>query len=183
MGKWLLDNIIFVTFPRSGLNYFAEYFEQATNFYLPRSHFYKRDENREVFSIVRSPIDTIVSGVSQHINSKPDDSIERVAKDTAKEYFMFYNYVINQKVRNIISYNDFIKDPANTIKNFSNCLDLENVSIDYTNILKPHHDYVPSSKNLEVYSDVLMYVKTLDLSIHQIEYQKSLSKNILFNKR
>ena len=47
----VLKNIIFITYPRSGINYFAERFEQKTNLYLPRSHFYEK-VNKEIDKIL-----------------------------------------------------------------------------------------------------------------------------------
>jgi hypothetical protein len=173
-----VNRIVFITYPRSGVNYFAEYFMQMAKFPFPRFHNYKWvEEGQETFTIVRNPIDTITSNVTMSIAPNPNYDLKNIADCDAQEYLDFYTNIVNKKIDNIISYDEFLKNPKTVMINFLNYTKIDYENIEYKNTLKNRGGYLVSSKNSELYESVLKYTSTLDLSKHQEQYQIALKKS------
>ena len=178
MYEYNLSNVYFVTYPRSGLNYFAEYFEQSTGHRLPRSHSYDDDFKGETFTIVRDPLETIVSHSSMFLSFNEDRDVPGITDYVANAYYKFYNNIINKKINNVISYKSFIENPKDIQEKFIKHLGMQYFDVKYTNYLKPHDDYIVTSKETKQYEEVLKYAKTLDLSAQYTEYAIALEKDL-----
>lgn len=173
-----VNRIVFITFPRSGVNYFAEYFMQMTKFPFPRFHDFKWVEpGQETFTIVRNPLDTITSNVTMNLASNPDAPIEDVANEDTQRYLDFYTNIVNKKIDNIISYDEFLKNPKTIMINFLNQVGIKYEDVEYKNTLKDRGGYLVSSKNSDAYNKVLEYTSTLDLSKQEDQYQIAFAKS------
>jgi hypothetical protein len=174
----ILKNIIFITYPRSGINYFAERFEQKTNLYLPRSHFYEKVNKEETFTIVRNPLDTVAS-LSAMIKKFNDVlSLDEVVDFILEDYYLFYRDIVNKKINQIISYDNFIADPKTVIRNFLDHIRLDYDKIIYKDLLADHDDYVVRSKSLRHYDDIVKIINQRDLLKQEKEYQFSLKRKV-----
>lgn len=169
-----------VTFPRSGVNYFAEYFCQLTGLYLPRSHDPLDAVDKHMFSIVRNPIDTIASSSAMLLTTNNNLNFENSIKNISNYYYTFYNQIINQRSNMLVGYDNFIANPSNTVVNFIEYLGLDYKIAEYKNELKNHDDYIVTSKKTKIYNEVLEYTKKLDLSNHLKEYNIALARVAFF---
>lgn len=172
-----VNKIVFITYPRSGVNYFAEYFMQMAKFPFPRFHNYKFvEEGQETFTIVRNPLDTITSNVTMSMARNPGSDLKAIADADAKEYLDFYTNIINKKIDNIISYDDYLKNPKTIMINFLNYTKIEYKDVEYRNTLKDRGGYLVSSKTSNIYNSVLDYTITLNLLKHKEQYEMALAK-------
>jgi hypothetical protein len=167
-----------VTFPRSGVNYFADFFYQLTGQDLPRSHEPMDSMGKQMFSIVRNPVDTIASATAMYLTSYSHLTTEQVAESFSKQYYAFYSQILNNGPNLIIDYEKFIENPSKVLLNFIQFLGIRYRVVEYKNELKNHDDYIVSSKTSSIYSDILNYTKTLDLSNHTKEYELALARSV-----
>jgi len=170
-----IDKVFFFTFPRSGINYFAEYFEQVTGTYLKRSHTYIENKNLETFSIVRDPVDCIASSASMLLNFDSNADIKITVDKIAENYYNCYKEIINKKINNLISYSDFVNSPKKIIKNFVEHFNLEYKEIEYVQKLKNHDNYLVSSIQTEQHHNVLNYLNTCNLNKNYEQYNIALA--------
>ena len=171
---------MFVTFPRSGINYFSDYFEQMTSMMLLRSHKYKKIPNFVYFSIARDPIETITSEAAMILSSNNFD-IDEVIADSCKKYLDFYRDVMNKQIDYIFKYEDLVLKTDKVLMFFLEYTKTEYKKIEYTSSLqdgKQSNEYLVSSKKSNIYNEVLQKVKLLNLSEQYREYEVSVNKSI-----
>jgi len=178
MSKSKLTDICMVTFPRSGVNYFAEFFYQLTGLYLPRSHEPMSAMGKQMISIVRNPVDTIASATAMYLTTNSHLTTEQVAESFSRQYYTFYNKILNSGPNVVIDYEKFIERPMDVLISFIKYLDIEYDVVEYNDQLENHDDYVVSSKSSIIYEDTLNYIKTLDLTLHTKEYELALARTV-----
>ena len=169
---------VLLTFPRSGSNYFINYLYQSSSKLIPSFHEYhqfksflntedKKNNTYDLCTIVRNPLDTIVSDSLLIENFKKDLTKEiliDVVNETAEKYILFYKNNI-LKMKYIIDYNDLIENARLTVKTFGKFFEIKTKEIDYIDNLfdNPKAGYLVSSKKSKYYEDVLDITKNTNL--------------------
>jgi hypothetical protein len=153
---WAPPAVCLITYPRSGSNYFAEYFNQLTGTHIPRSHDVEYSRGRKIITIVRNPIDCMASRVAmicQTENITNFSDLPDVLGKDIEDYSGFYNKIILE-ADIFIDYGKFIK---NTKEVMSTTLDKLNISYkmtDYIQTLDKVKGYLISSKDTELYNSI-----------------------------
>jgi hypothetical protein len=173
-------NLFFVTHPRSGLNYFAEYFFQVTGYNLARSHNLEDYKKGVLVTIVRNPVDTLASHVSMMCktsNFKNLSVISKLAEESAKNYEDFYKNVI-PKTNIIISYESFIENPKEIMSDFLNKLKIKHTMCEYNQTLRDRDgEYLVSSSKTELYDILKMHYHQYNLKNHFDLFGDALSRH------
>ena len=185
---------VLLTFPRSGSNYFTNYFYQSSSKLIPSFHEYHQFEsflnienkNNKIYdlcTIVRNPLDTIVSNSLLIENFKKDltkEILTDVVHETTEKYRLFYKNNI-LKMKYIIDYNDLVENPRLTIKTFGKFFKIKTKEIDYIDNLfdNPKAGYLVSSKNSKHYDEVLNISKNINLKECLSLYNLALNNKVL----
>lgn len=185
---------VLLTFPRSGLNYFTNYFYQSSSKLILNFHEYhqfksflniqdKSNDTYDLCTIIRNPLDTIVSSSLFIENFKKDlteEILTDVVNETAERYSLFYKNNI-LKMKYIIDYNDLIENTKLTIKTFGDIFEIKTKEIDYVDNLfdSPKAGYLVSSKNTKHYDKVFSIAKNINLQECLSLYNLALKNKIL----
>jgi hypothetical protein len=190
------NNLILLTFPRSGMNYFVNYFYQSCSTLLLNFHEYYQIENFlknknkkikdfDIFTIVRNPIDTIVSASTMLANLRNDiekDLLKDIIEETKNSYIMFYKNNI-PVLKYIVDYNFFIQNPEKTIQYFADIVSIKAKEITYVDNLVENMSagYLVSSKGKQHYNDILEIIDSVDLQECLDLYNLALSKKTIID--
>jgi hypothetical protein len=185
---------VLLTFPRSGVNYFVNYFYQSSSKLISSFHEYhqfesfvnaknKNNKDYDLCTIIRNPLDTIVSSSLLAENFKKDlkkEILIDIVNETAERYNLFYkNNIV--KMKYIINYDDFIENPKLTIKTFGNFFGIKTKEVEYVDNLfdSPKAGYLVSSKNTKHYNEVLNISKNTNLKECTYLYNLALNNKVL----
>ena len=172
-------NIFLTTFPRSGSWFFARSLYEKTGFPINKFH-WKIISELTTISIVRDPIETIISKVAMETEAKRYELTKENAQNVINEYVDYYKY-IEKNISIIIDYRDLIFNLEETILKVSSLLGLkllENpISLDKS-VDHPEIGHWVSSKNLSGYDKISSMTKDLDFKDAYKIYTKLLNKSI-----
>ena len=172
---------MFVTFPRSGINYFSDYFEQMTSMMLLRTHDYKKIPNFVYFSIARDPVETITSDVAMIMEHNNFD-IDEIISDSSDKYLKFYKDVMNERIDYIFKYEDLVLKTSKVLMFFIEYTKTEYKNIEYKSSLKDgkqSKEYLVSSKKSDMYNKILQKVRLLNLEDHYREYEIAINNSVV----
>lgn len=171
--------LFFVTHPRSGLNYFAEYFLQVTGYNLARSHSIDDYKLGTLVTIVRNPVDTLASHVSMMCatsNFKNLSNIAELANASSDNYEDFYKDVV-PKADIVISYDRFIKSPEDTLSVFLDRLNIPYTMKQYEQTLSDRAgEYMVSSSKDPLYEIIKLHYSQYNLRNHFDLYTQALDR-------
>lgn len=185
--------VLLRTYPRSGCNYFFNIFRQRTGYSMPRTHsskdnclkfwylFEKSKGDQDIFSIIRNPLDTIVSsyvmGIS-HIYKDDNFNEEEIGIEHGLNMFMkmYCYWYDNLDVENtiIMDYKTLIQSPEKIIKFVADYLGLVIQNNQYVDTLhdtelniesQTTSNYLVSSKSrAKLYNAVYKKASSMDMS-------------------
>lgn len=174
---WAPPAVCLITYPRSGSNFFAEYFNQLTGTHIPRSHDIDYARGRKIITIVRNPLECMTSRVAmicQTENITNFSDLPNVLGKDIEDYSEFYSRIILE-ADIFIDYERFI---GNTKEVMSTTLDKLNISYqmaDYIQTLDKVKGYLISSKDTSLYNSIKdHYEKQDNKSLFEL-YSKALS--------
>lgn len=175
--NWAPPAVCLITYPRSGSNYFAEYFKQLTDMHIPKSHDIEYARGRKIITIVRNPIECMASRTAmiyetENINSFIE--LSDILGGDIEDYLEFYKKII-LKADIFIDYEKFIANPKETMSNVLNKLDISYNMVDYTQTLGKNSGYIISSKNTFLYDSIRDHYEQQDNSLLFDLYNKALS--------
>jgi hypothetical protein len=189
-------DLILLTFPRSGMNYFINYFYQSSSKLITNFHEYYQVESflninnktindYNLCTIIRNPLDTIVSStilVEHFRKDLEQEMIKKIINEIKNNYILFYKNNI-LKIKYVIDYEDLVKDPSLTIKTFGDIVGIPTKQIKYFDNLvdMPNAGYLVSSKFSKNYSAILEIAKNIDLQECFNLYYLALNNKILIN--
>lgn len=153
---WAPPAVCLITYPRSGSNYFAEYFNQLTGIHIPRSHNVDYARGRKIITIVRNPIDCMTSRVAmicQTENITNFYDLPDVLGKDIEDYVDFYNKIILE-AEIFIDYEKFIKNTKEVMSVTLDKLNIPYQMTDYTQTLDKIKGYLISSKNTFLYNSI-----------------------------
>ena len=156
-----IEDIKLITYPRSGQNLFRMLLRQQ-GYRIAASHNTEDFLNKkQVVSIIRNPVDSVASAfamVSFYKKEIEYGLVELMLKNYEKTYsWLLSNYA------HVILYEDLIERPKEVVEAFLNRFSLNKKDIVYDlNLSKddPKEKYLVSSKNLDIYNEILEYTKT-----------------------
>jgi hypothetical protein len=172
-------NIFLTTFPRSGSWLFAKSLYQKTGFPINKFH-WKVVSDLTTISIVRDPIETILSKVAMETEDKKYELTKENAQNIINEYVNFYKY-IEKNISIIIDYRDLVFNLDETILKISKLMGLKPLKdpIPVDEIIDhPEIGHWVSSKSLGNYDKISNMVKDLDFTGAYKIYIKLLDKCI-----
>jgi hypothetical protein len=176
--EWSYPNIFLATYPRSGSNYFAQYFNQLTGEIIAKAHDLTHYKRGDIVTIVRSPIECMASRsamICHTSNFKNLSSISQVADESFNEYINFYENIA-PKASILIDYNLFVSKPQEEMSKFLNKLNIPHKTEEYNQVLKDReNEYIVSSKETDMYSMMVEHYKQTDTSYLFDLYTKALS--------
>lgn len=166
-----MTKIYFDAFPRSGNHFFMiNFYKNFSNSELIWGmHNIEFLQKKEMITIVRNPIDSIISYYIMEKNKKFDQIIYENRK-------WLITTLENKKHIYVINFNNFIKNTENEIEKIKNKYPLEhkknNIKIPYINDIKNvEGGFLPNKKRNKIKNDI---VKKL---------QKNYKKNIVENTK
>jgi hypothetical protein len=175
--KWAPPAVCLITYPRSGSNYFAEYFNQLTGTHIPKSHDIDYARGRKIITIVRNPIECMTSRTAMICETENIENFLDLPKILGKDiedYSEFYTKIITQ-ASIFIDYKKFIKNPKETMSGVLDRLNIAYDMIDYTQTLGKKSGYIISSKNTFLYDSIRDHYEQQDNSLLFDLYSKALS--------
>jgi hypothetical protein len=175
-----------LTFPRSGSHYFDELIYKELGIHIEKSHSVTElfDENnqkkRKIITIVRDPIDVIVSyRASELRNFMADAGTQKRRTDQVMSEYVLLNNFLYEYADYIIDFNDLISHPEAVTKKIISLLEIKEE--DYKNFNRFQYlyadSYIPSSKNLLSYNKNIL--DGFDTSLCYFYYNKILEKKIV----
>jgi hypothetical protein len=175
--SWAPPAVCLITYPRSGSNYFAEYFNQLTGTHIPRSHDIDYSRGRKIITIVRNPIDCMTSRVAMICKTENItnffDLPDVLGKDI-EDYSEFYKKIILE-ADIFIDYERFIESPKEVMSKTLDKLNISYQMTDYTQTLDKVKGYLISSKETFLYDSIKdHYQKQDNKSLFEL-YEKALS--------
>lgn len=175
---WAPPAVCLITYPRSGSNYFAEYFKQLTGIYIAKSHDVDYARGRKIITIVRNPIDCIASRAAMFYETANVEEFVDLSKVLDKldieDYSKFYTRIISE-ADIFIDYESFIKSPKETMSNVLDKLDIPYEMINYTQTLSNKNGYMISSKETFLYDSIKNHYEQQDNQSLFDLYNKALS--------
>jgi hypothetical protein len=175
--NWAPPAVCLITYPRSGSNYFAEYFNQVTGTHIPKSHDIGYARGRKIITIVRNPIDCMTSRtamICETENIKNFLDLPNVLGKDIEDYSDFYTKIITE-ANIFIDYEKFIENPKETMSNVLNRLNISYNMTDYTQTLGKNSGYIVSSKETLLYNSIKDHYEKQDNSSLLSLYNKALS--------
>lgn len=154
--SWAPPAVCLITYPRSGSNYFAEYFNQLTGTHIPRSHDIDYSRGRKIITIVRNPIDCMTSRVAmicktENITNFVD--LPNILGKDIEDYSEFYKRIILE-ADIFIDYERFIESPKEVMSITLDKLNISYKMTDYIQTLDKVKGYLISSKNTSLYDSI-----------------------------
>ncbi len=175
--NWAPPAVCLITYPRSGSNYFAEYFKQVTGMYIPKSHDVEYARGRRVITIVRNPIDCMASRTAmiyetENINSFVE--LSDILGGDIEDYSEFYKKIIPE-ADIFIDYEKFIANPKEIMSNVLDKLGIPYKMTDYIQTLGTKGGYLISSKETFLYDSIKDHYRQQDNSSLFDLYNRALS--------
>jgi hypothetical protein len=174
---WAPPAVCLITYPRSGSNYFAEYFKQLTGTYIPKSHDIEYARGRKIITIVRNPIECMASRTAMIYETESINSFTELSDilgGDIEDYSEFYKKIVSE-ADIFIDYEKFITNPKETMSNVLNKLNIPYSMVDYTQTLGEKSGYIVSSKNTFLYDSIKDHYEQQDNSLLFDLYNKALS--------
>ena len=175
--SWAPPAVCLITYPRSGSNYFAEYFKQITGTYIPKSHDIGYARGRKIITIVRNPIDCMASRAAmiyETENIKNFVDLSDILDVDIEDYSEFYTRIITE-ADILIDYELLIKSPKETMSKVLDKLDIPYQMSDYTQTLTNKNGYIVSSKQNFLYDAIRSHYEKQDNQSLFDLYNKALS--------
>ena len=188
---------ILLTFPRSGSNYFTNYFYQSSSKLILKFHEYQDIEyfldinndvieNFNIVTIARNPADTIKSSVTMSANIKKNltkEDIKEMIDETKDKYKLFYENNVS-RINYVIDYETLLSNPKKVIEDFGYLFKIKTNKIKYTDNLIDNEPsgYIVSSKNKKHYDYVENIVSISDLDECLKLYKSVLSSKVMIGK-
>ena len=168
-----------ITYPRSGQNLFRMLLGQQ-GYFIPASHEITHFlDKKQTITIIRNPVESVASDMAM-LDFYKKESGYGIVPRMLKKYEETYTWLL-ENATYIVSYEDLINDPKDTVEKFLDHFSLKRSSVDYQlNLSKDDakEGYLVSSKNLSSYPKALEYTKTAPF----IEDAKEIYQKLLFSK-
>ena len=175
-----------VTFPRSGSHYFDEIIYKEIGIHIEKSHsivelFDKNNQKkRKIITIVRNPIDTIVSYRASQIRDFDSKSSDHKGTINAvmSEYILLNNFLY-EYADYVIDFNDLVTYPDSVAKRIISLLEINEKDYNLFDRGKYEYskEYLPTSKVLPSYNENLL--DNFDIGLCNFYYNKILEKKII----
>lgn len=175
--NWAPPAVCLITYPRSGSNYFAEYFNQLTGVHISKSHDVDYARGRKIITIVRNPIDCMTSRTAMICETEKIKNfldLPKVLGKDIEDYEDFYTRIISE-ASIFIDYEKFIVSPKETMLKVLDKLDISYNITDYTQTLGERVGYIISSKETGMYNSIKDYYEKQDNQTLFDLYNKALS--------
>lgn len=175
--NWAPPAVCLITYPRSGSNYFTEYFNQLTGMHISKSHDIDYARGRKIITIVRNPVDCMTSRtamICETENIKNFLDLPEVLGKNIEDYLSFYKRVILE-ANIFIDYEKFIKKPEEIMSNVLEQLNIPYKMTDYTQTLDKKNGYLISSKDTSLYDLIISHYQKQDNKPLIDLYNKALS--------
>jgi hypothetical protein len=181
-----MKELVLTTYFRSGSNFVTHYITETTDIKIIKTH-RKIFNNKNIFTIVRDPLDSISSMITME-NSNGYDILNDKDRynDRIKEYENFYIYLL-ENINFIVNFNSI----ENKIEEISNLL-CETFGGNKTNKINENNKFewfkktakfkdgsIPTSKNNIQYDFLRESLKEYDLSECYKLYNQAISKSII----
>ena len=174
-----IEDMRLITYPRSGQNLFRMLLGQQGHF-IPASHEITDFlDKKQTITIIRNPVESVASAMTM-VNFYKKENGYGIIPHMLKKYEETYLWLLDNATY-IISYEDLIDNPQDTIEKFLDHFSLKKISVEYQlNLCKDDakEGYLVSSKNVSSYPKALEYTKTSPF----IENAKEVYQRLLFAK-
>lgn len=171
-----------VTVPRVGSFYLQDRILQHTGVYVKKYH--SRKDNKMI-TIVRDPVEMLTSKLAMTAfyekNNKTLDQI-RDKEENINDLQIYLNSLskvdLDKDFSIIIDYKDLIDFPLETTIAVTGIMNLPIINKDYKeNSIReyPENSHLISSKKVDEYEEIRLYVESLDLSSMYEFYNKALA--------
>jgi len=186
--------MIFISYPRTGVNFITEAIKMQTGVEVLYSHDeYIEDDN--IINIVRDPVESISSWIAMAIyredpgvlNNKLENVVNVIAKN---KYINMYRDLLKNPNTIFVNYKDF-SNPEQLIQKLCKILNLEIINeLDIDKIKEINSNkvqlltgkYLITSKNVSEYENIYNMVKEFDFSEIYNLYYEALSRCIDMEK-
>lgn len=179
------EKAVVFTYPRSGLNFLVDTYNQQTKHHLHSTHFESEVNGREVLSIVRDPKSTIASILVMDINngglSLDDPKFDQHVGNRINEYIQAMRY-IRKFGRVVVFYKDLCQDPGGVVQKLAKYLDDE---ILYPEALAQGvyaEGHLTSSRSLSYHQDVVDRLKDFRWGQALVEYNILLAEHKILER-
>jgi hypothetical protein len=170
-------SVCLITYPRSGSNYFAEYFYQLTGSYISKSHNVDHSMGKKIITIVRNPLDCMASRTAMICETESIKNfldLPNILGKDIEDYLDFYRKIILE-ANIFIDYENFINNPKETMSKVLEQLDIPYKMTDYNQTLDKKSGYLISSKDTLIYELIKNHYKKQDnRSLFEV-YKKALN--------
>jgi hypothetical protein len=159
-----ISNTKIITYPRSGQNLFRDLLDQQDYSILHSHEIADFLNEKHVVTIVRNPVDSVASAMAM-IDFYKEHYKEKINYLMIPSMLIKYEETYTWLLENatyIISYEDLIGNPKDTVEKFLDHLSLKRTSVDYRLDMSrdnPNHLSLVSSKNVDSYPGHLEHVK------------------------
>lgn len=174
-----MNDIVIVSYPRSGSTFLKYYYELRFQKQIHRDHIYKKKIGYNVVGIVREPASAIASYLAmQELFYEDYRASEDLADICIKEYIKAASF-LRSKASLVFEYNFLINNPESAIEIISKQFGHDVVFDGEYNTKMMRNDdasFVPSSKVVERYEEILELVLGMDLSECLAEYNLLIEK-------
>lgn len=176
------DNIILISFPRSGGNFLLDYIKSQSRIKISYQH-HTDTSKKIIMSIVRDPIDSLASLITMQyffggkllLTNKLEDVVTNFS---IPHYLNLYNFLLSKDTI-FINYKDF-SDMDKLMPKLYNKLNIKNYSYD-DDMDEPggiDKGYLATSKNQENYEEVKNILKNINMDKCYDVYKKALDRCI-----
>ena len=172
-----------LTYPRSGMHFFDDTLYEIENIHFTKSHFLdevfdkNNNKQRTIITIARDPRDSIYSYLAIHETRKVLND-EFLITQMKTNYVFMYAFLC-ENADYVVDFNDLVTYPESVIKKILSLVNIDKGQYDLfnRNKIEKHEKYIPSSKSLEHYIDIVLNGYDLDLCYYY--YHKLLEKKII----
>jgi hypothetical protein len=174
-----IEDMKLITYPRSGQNLFRMLLGQQGHAISSSHNTADFLDKKQTITIIRNPVESVASAMAMVDFYKKENGYG-IITHMLKKYEETYLWLLDNATY-IISYEDLIGSPQDTVEKFLDHFSLKKSSVEYQlNLSKDDakEGYLVSSKNLNSYPEALEYTKTALF----IEDAKEIYQRLLFSK-
>ena len=184
---YTMHRVVFHTFQRTGRNFTLNAIDQVSGIWIDSTQSNDStslDQYDKIITIVRDPLESIVSLASMAAKFHPGVPVEENVKASSENWINFHTDA-NMANSIFLDFKELEDDSESFIKKVLSIAKIDQLKdyteVDFTTLLESYeknHEsgFTVSEKNNPLYSAGLEYATTLDLSEHYDVYHRLLEK-------